>query len=223
MYGAGFSGPIFTNLELFMEKTALIMIDMQRGFLDESSPCYIAGAKATVPACAKVAEFCREAGVPVFFVTRLYRENGSDVEHTRFASWLAGGKPISPGCAENISSAPPAELEPKEGDYQILKPRFSAFFGTELDLILRRLGVRTLLLAGTTTPNCIRTTCYDGISLDYNIAVLSDCTSSATEEIQRANLLDMANIGAQILTSAELMSGAALKDSLSAAEEYARG
>lgn len=205
-----------------MEKTALIMIDMQRGFLDESSPCYIAGAKATVPACAKVAGFCRKAGVPVFFVTRLYRKNGSDVEHTRFASWLSGGKPISPGCGENISSASPTELEPREGDYQILKPRFSAFFGTELDLILRRLGVRTLLLAGTTTPNCIRTTCYDGISLDYNIAVLSDCTSSATEEIQRANLKDMANIGAQILTSAELMSGAKLKDSLTAAEEYAR-
>ena len=73
VYGAGFSGPIFTNLELFMEKTALIMIDMQRGFLDESSPCYIAGAKATVPACSKVAKFCREAGVPVFFVTRHYR------------------------------------------------------------------------------------------------------------------------------------------------------
>lgn len=205
-----------------MEKTALIMIDMQRGFLDESSPCYIAGARATVPACARVAEFCRELSVPVFFVTRLYRENGSDVEHCRFASWLNGGKPISPGCGESISAAAPAELEPKAGDYQILKPRFSAFFGTELDLILRRLGIRTLLLAGTTTPNCIRSTCYDGLSLDYNIAVLSDCTSSATEEIQRSNLRDMENIGAQILTSAELMSGAPLKDSLTAAEQYAR-
>lgn len=205
-----------------MEKTALIMIDMQQGFLDESSPCYIAGAKATVPACARAAEFCREQGVPVFYVTRLYRANGSDVEHTRFSSWLSGGKPISPGCGESISAAAPAELAPKAGDYQILKPRFSAFFGTELDLILRRLGVRTLLLAGTTTPNCIRTTCYDGISLDYNIAVLSDCTSSATEEIQRANLKDMANIGAQILTSAELTSGVPLKDSLTAAEQYAR-
>lgn len=205
-----------------MEKTALIMIDMQRGFLDESSPCYIAGARATVPACARVAEFCRELSVPVFFVTRLYRENGSDVEHCRFASWLNGGKPISPGCGESISAAAPAELELKAGDYQILKPRFSAFFGTELDLILRRLGIRTLLLAGTTTPNCIRSTCYDGLSLDYNIAVLSDCTSSATEEIQRSNLRDMENIGAQILTSAELMSGAPLKDSLTAAEQYAR-
>ena len=79
--------------------------------------------------------------------------------------------------------------------------------------MLRRLGVRTVLIAGTTTPNCIRTTCYDAISLEYNAAVVTDCTSSATEEIQRANLRDMENIGAQLLTSEEFMAGAALTDS----------
>ena len=47
-----------------MPQTALIMIDMQRGFLDPASPCYIAGAAATVPACTKLLRFCRENGVP---------------------------------------------------------------------------------------------------------------------------------------------------------------
>ena len=206
-----------------MQNTALIMIDMQNGFLDESSPCHIAGARATVPACAELIDYCHKTGLPVFFVTRLYNADGSDVEHTRFAPWLSGGKPISPGCGENISAVMPEEFHIAQGDYFITKPRYSAFFGTALDLILRRLGVRTLILAGTTTPNCIRATCYDGISLDYNIAVLSDCTSSATEEIQRANLLDMANVGAQILTSRELMSGLPLKDTVTPAENYARG
>ena len=74
-----------------------------------------------------------------------------------------------------------------ESDYRIVKPRFSGFFGTPLDLILRRLGVDTVILAGTTTPNCIRTSCYDALSLDYDAIVLSDCTSSVTEEVQRAN------------------------------------
>ena len=73
-------------------------------------------------------------------------------------------------------------------------------FGTPLDLILRRLGVDTVILAGTTTPNCIRTSCYDALSLDYDAIVLSDCTSSVTEEVQRANLGDMERIGAQIET-----------------------
>lgn len=71
-------------------------------------------------------------------------------------------------------------------------------------MILRRLGVDTVILAGTTTPNCIRTSCYDALSLDYNVIVLSDCTSSVTQEVQDANLADMARVGAQIMTLNEL-------------------
>ena len=50
-------------------------------------------------------------------------------------------------------------LAPQPGDRVIVKPRFSAFFATQLDLVLRRLGVGTVVLIGTTTPNCIRTRC----------------------------------------------------------------
>ena len=67
---------------------------------------------------------------------------------------------------------------------------------------LRRLGVDTVVLAGTTTPNCIRTTCYDAIALEYNTVVLTDCCSSHTEEIQRVNLEDMARAGAILMDSA---------------------
>ncbi len=206
-----------------VKNAALLMIDMQKGFLDPASPCCIAGAAATVPACAAAAEFCRREGIPVFFVTRSYRADGSDVEHSRYQAWAQGGKPLSPGCPEAISAEPPEELRPREGDYALFKPRFSAFFHTELDLILRRLGVDTVLLAGTTTPNCIRASCYDALSLEYNVAVLSDCTSSATEEIQQANLRDMANVGARILTLRELTEGAELPDSVRAARERRYG
>lgn len=65
-------------------KIALIVIDMQNGFINEASAQCIQGAKATVPACAAVINHCRERGIPVFFVTRRYRPDGSDVEHTRF-------------------------------------------------------------------------------------------------------------------------------------------
>lgn len=201
------------------KKTALIVIDMQNGFLDRRSPCYIAGAAATVPACARLIENCRERNIPVFFVTRLYRADGSNVEHSRYMAWLQGGKPISPGCAPEISAQSPEEFGICDRDYQLVKPRYSAFFQTELDLMLRRLGISTLLLAGTTTPNCIRATCYDGISLEYNVAVISDCCSSSTEEIQSSNLRDMANVGAQILTSEEFINGLEMTDSVSMAHD----
>lgn len=189
------------------ERAALLVIDLERGFIDESSPLCIRGAAATLPACGKAIAYAREAGVPVFFIHRAYRANGSDVEACRYPGWQAGGKPLAPGSTGPGSVETPPEVTPQEGDYVVLKPRFSAFFQTELDLILRRLGVRTLYLTGTTTPNCIRTTCYDGLSLDYNVGILTDCCSSNSEEIQQANMVDMANIGATLMTCAEFCDG----------------
>lgn len=188
-----------------MEKCALIIIDMENGFINSKSFQCIKMAKDTLPACSRVTDYAREKNVPVFFVNRIYRQNGSDIEHTRFKSWYEGGKAMSESCESEISYENPTELSPEDGDYIIIKPRFSAFFMTELDLILRRLGIDTIILTGTTTPNCIRTTCYDGISLDYNVVVIEDCCSSQTEEIQRANMTDMHNIGADIITSDEFL------------------
>ena len=186
-----------------MERTALLVIDMQNGFLHPSSPLFIDGAPATVPACAGVIDCCREHAIPVIFITRRYHADGSNVERPRLEAWRRGGKPLSPGCPPELSDELPPEFG--EADYHIVKPRYSAFFATELDLLLRRLAIRRLVLIGTTTPNCIRTTCYDAISLDYDVVVLKDCTSSKTEEIQRSNLRDMKNIGATILNSSEWM------------------
>lgn len=187
-----------------MPKQALIMIDMQRGFLDSASPLCIPAAEGTVPSCAALIDRCHEAGVPVIYAVRHYRADGTDVEKPRAAAWAAGGKPLSEDCAEHLSDAFPDAFTVRKQDYVLVKPRFSAFFHTELDLILRRLGVQTVLLAGTTTPNCIRTTCYDAISLDYDAVVLSDCTSSVTDAVQAANLADMQRIGAAVCRSTEL-------------------
>ena len=185
--------------------TALVVIDMENAFLDPTSPLCIKQALATVPACGSVIEKARERRIPVFFVNRIYRKNGSDVEFTRYQSWYDGDRYLAPGSTGPLSIDVPAEFKPMAGDYTIIKPRFSAFFQTELDLILRRLGVRTVILTGTTTPNCIRTSCYDGLSLDYNILIIEDCCSSNTEEIQRVNMEDMARVGAVITSSREFL------------------
>lgn len=186
------------------------MIDMQRGFLDKESSLCIGMAADTVPACAALIDHCHEKGIPVFFVTRRYRADGSDVEHTRYKAWLEGGRPLSELWPE--SAGYPEEFAVLPGDRHIIKPRFSAFFQTELDMMLRRLGVDTVILAGTTTPNCIRTTMYDALSLEYNSIVISDCTSSVTEDIQQANLRDMRNIGAHVMSLEEFMAGGEFED-----------
>lgn len=177
----------------------MIVIDMEKGFVEPESAHCICTAKATVPACSRAIALAREKGIPVFFVNRIYRANGSDVEATRYHSWVQGGRAMTPGSTGPCSYEMPAGMEPKPGDYTLIKPRWSGFFQTELDLILRRLRIETVILIGTTTPNCVRTTCYDAISLDYNVIVLPECCSSQTEEIQRVNLADMERVGAQMM------------------------
>lgn len=179
---------------------ALIMIDMQNGFIDPGSALCVAGAAATVPACARALERARELHMPVFHVVREYAEDGSDVEAVRYEAWSEGGKPISSAWANPHTLEAPAPLAPQEGDRIVVKPRFSAFFGTKLDLMLRRLGIGTVVLIGTTTPNCIRSSCYDALSLDYNVVLLEDCTSSRTAAVQAANIEDMQHIGAHVMT-----------------------
>ena len=179
-------------------RSALIVIDMEHSFLDPDSAHCIAMAMDTVPACVRAVETARAKGIPVVFVTRNYRPDGSDVECTRYAAWKAGGRGMAPG---SYGAEAPEGLRPLPGDYALVKPRWSAFFQTELDLILRRLGVRTVILTGTTTPNCVRTTCYDANALDYNVVVLTDCTSSQTQAIQDANLADMERMGAVLMDS----------------------
>lgn len=177
---------------------ALILIDMQRGFIDEDSGLYIAGAADTVPACARALKRARELDIHVYHAHREYAADGSTVEAVRYEAWVNGGKPLSTEWPESI--LPPRELTPLPTEEVIRKRRFSAFFGTKLDTELRDHSVNTVILAGTTTPNCVRATCLDALSLDYNVVVLSDATSSRSPEVQQANIDDMTAIGAQIMT-----------------------
>ena len=178
-------------------RAAFLLIDMQNGFIDGASPLCIAGAAATVPACAHALAAAREHGLAVFHVRRAYAADGSDVEAVRWEAWAEGGRPLS--SADPMSLACPSELAPAPGEPVVVKPSWSAFFGTDLDALLRARGIGTIVLAGTTTPNCVRSTAYDGLALGFNVAVLRDATSSRSPEAQEANLADMEAAGIQLI------------------------
>ena len=178
-------------------RAAFLLIDMQNGFIDGASPLCIAGAAATVPACAHALAAAREHGLAVFHVRRAYAAAGSDVEAVRWEAWAEGGRPLS--SADPMSLACPSELAPAPGEPVVVKPSWSAFFGTDLDALLRARGIGTIVLAGTTTPNCVRSTAYDGLALGFNVAVLRDATSSRSPEAQEANLADMEAAGIQLI------------------------
>ena len=180
----------------------LLIIDMQNDFVMPGSPIRVAGAKATLKIISKVLKVFRTKKYPVFHVVREYRSDGSDIEITRLDNFMERGNTVVPGTKGcDIVN----ELKPIPGEYRIVKNRFSAFMNTELDFMLRRLGVTHLVICGTQYPNCIRTTSYDGISYGYDVTVLTDATSAQTPEIADSNIRDIQAIGVDCCTTADFL------------------
>jgi len=185
-------------------KKALIIVDMQKDFVLPGRPACVAGAYKTIPQIKKVLIFFREKKYPIFHVIREYREDGSDIEIVRLKNFLNGPK----YCVKNSEGAEIVdELKPENNpnEYIIIKNRFSAFMNTELDFMLRRLQIETIVVCGTQYPNCIRCTVFDGISFGYNVELLTDATSAQTDEIAKANIVDIKNIGISCLTVDEFI------------------
>lgn len=178
---------------------ALLIIDMQNDFVHPGTPVHVAGAAATVPVIRKLRESCRKHEIPVFHVIRSYSADGLTVERARLANFRRTPF-VVPGTlgAEIIK-----ELTPEAGEKTVIKPRYSAFFQTSLDLMLKRLGVERVLVSGTQYPNCIRATVNDALSLDYAVSVITDACSAKTEAVAAANILDMRNLGAECITFTE--------------------
>ncbi|MDR3585138.1 MAG: cysteine hydrolase [Desulfosporosinus sp.] len=183
-------------------KTAFIIIDMQKDFCQPGAPFEVTGAMNVVPYIKRTLAACRSHRIPVIHVFRYYRADGIDVELTRYDAFMkAGGACIQGTKGAEILD----ELKPIEGEYLIIKQRWSAFFQTELDCLLKRLGVEQIIVTGVQTPNCIRGTVWDANSLDYEVIVLTDGTGAKTTEIHIANLIDMESIGIKLMTTDDLI------------------
>ena len=181
---------------------AILVVDMQNDWVLPSSPVHVAGAYAPMPAIAKFLDYGRANGWAVIYVYRIHRPSGIDAELFR-RHYFEEGNPIC--IAGTPGAAIPDEIKPKQGDISITKQRFSAFFQTDLDLVLRGLGVKKVFVTGTQYPNCIRSTAVDSMSLDYDTTVVTDCCSAATEEVANANIFDIRNMGIPCIPSSEIM------------------
>jgi nicotinamidase-related amidase len=183
-----------------MEKAALLIIDMQNDFVLEGKPLKVAGARAVIPNIFTVLTEFRKRSLPVFHVLRVHRPDGSDVEIIR--QELFRKQPFA--VAGTPGSAVIDELAPQDGEIVLTKTRMSAFIGTELDLMLRTLGVRTVFVTGIQTPNCIRTTVFDAVAYNYPVVLVDDAVGASSEEVHQANVRDMRNIGVRIAKTGEV-------------------
>lgn len=182
--------------EVFSQKKALIIIDMQNDAMS-----MVPSGKDIIPTIKKVLNNARAKEIPIIHKNRIQRSNGIDVERFRIelfkdTPFLVDG---SHG-AEIIK-----DLEPAENEIVVAGSRFSGFFQTDLQLILTRLGVKTLVVCGIQTPNCIRATVTDAIAYDYDVVLLNDAISAQTPEIHNANLFDMKNMGVTIVSTSDYL------------------
>lgn len=183
-----------------MKRAALLIIDMQNDFVLEGKPHRVAGARIVIPKIRTVLEAFRQQSLPVIHILRVHRPDGSDVEIIRQERFRQHPFAV----AGTSGAAVIDELAPRTGEYVLEKIRMSAFIGTELDLLLRTLGVTMVLVCGIQTPNCIRTTVFDAIAYNYPAILVDDATGAASEEIHQANVRDMENIGVRIVKAEDV-------------------
>ena len=176
---------------------ALLIIDMQNDVVKKLPP-----APGIIPGIQELLERFRANGNPVFHIRRSYRADGTDVELPRLEQFKANGFKVVEG-TDGVKIVD--ELSPKPEEYVIIKSRWSGFFRTSLDMLLNRLDVKTVVLTGVQTPNCVRTTAYDAISFDFETIVITDCSAAMTPEVHQYNLDDMEKIGIKLMKKEEFI------------------
>lgn len=175
--------------------TALLLLDLQRDFMDPGGVYARHGLdvvrlRTIIPAVARAAQASRAVHVPIFAA-----------KFTIFTS--PGGTPLG---IDHIVKARPflrdegfrlgdpgRELIPElpKPDYELDKPRFSAFHGTALEVLLRSLGIDTVVLTGIVTHGGVEATARDAMVRDFAVVILEDCVAAFDEELHLASLRGM--------------------------------
>ena len=197
---------------LFVGEAALIVIDIQRGSAlpgRQSGIPHMDGAAGRIARAEKLVAAARAAAVPVVFFQEVHRRSGVD-----FGRELDGAEDVHCVEGEPATELWPT-LRPAEGDYHIVKRRYSGFIGTEFELLLRGLNVSTLVLIGGLTDVCVHYTFADAHQRDFYVRVVEDCVGGSSEARHLASLdaMEYLQAGARRTTQEILEAFAALAPS----------
>lgn len=174
-------------------KTAVIVIDMQNDFgakggLFDRAGLDISMIQRAVAPTAAVLRAARNAGIKIIYLNMGFRPDLSDLgasdspNRMRHLMFGVGKSLRAPDGSQSRflirdtwNTAVVSELTPEDGDTVIYKHRFSGFYETEFDAILKRLEIRSLIVTGCTTSVCVESTVRDAMFRDYQCILLADC------------------------------------------------
>jgi nicotinamidase-related amidase len=183
------------QLRIEAATTAVLAVDVHRGHLDPevaTMPVSADDARRVRAAAARLLGGAREAGVPVIYVLLTYRRTTpAGLENMGNPFWKAveaARESLTPGRRSTIvdhnqegsvQTELPPELAAQPGDYVIRsKKRLSAFYGTELETLLRALRTQTVVICGINTNTCVMCTAFDAFNRDLRVVVASDAVAS---------------------------------------------
>ena len=191
-------------------RSALIIQDLQNDVIGEGGAFADSGAPAhaksqnVVENVKRLAEAARQAGMPVIHVLYIVDEGAPGLKQN--APLFIGVKEANALVRGSWGAAPVDGLEPRPSDHVVEKMRMNGFYETRLDILLRGLGVETLIITGAWTNMSIEHTARHGADAGYEVVVVSDGTSTTGDEWQNAALnYAMTNVG-QVATTDEVMS-----------------
>ena len=171
--------------------TALMILDMQVDSVTEAGASAEMGAwrhareQGTIPHIQALAERARARAMPVIHIHHVLYNDGRDSPQNAplFRALIESGAHR----AGSRGAEPIPELRPEPGDFVIVKQRVGAFAGTDLDIKLRGLGAKKILVTGTWTNFSVESTCRYGVDLGYEIVLITDATCSTGADWQAAS------------------------------------
>lgn len=173
---------------MLVGNTVLVVVDIQKGaFLDQDGGIpHMPGYRARMERARSVIDAAHETGTPVIFFQEIHRRDMID-----YGRELDGSETVH--CLEGEPGTPVAadEMDMRPTDYFIHKRRYSCFFGTELEILLKGLKAQTLLLVGGMTDVCVHYTYADAHQHDYHVRVIEDCVGGTSEAAHEASLAAM--------------------------------
>lgn len=187
---------------MIVGQPALIVVDIQKGGFAPRPPSsrleFMPDAVERYTRARTVVDAARAAGIPVIFVQEVHRRTMVD-----FGRELDGSESVH--CLEGQPGTDFAveELGMVEGDYRITKRRYSVFFGTDMEILLKGLGVQTLIMVGGFTDVCVHYSFVDGHQMDYYCRVVEDCVSGSSYRAHDAALEAMEYLQAGARRSAQ--------------------
>ncbi len=182
-----------------LKKPALVVVDMQRYFLDPEADAFLKDGPAIVGNVKRILNTFRKKGLPVIFTRHAHKKGEPTGQMGR---WWNDKLPWDGEAGSEIVSA----LEPLGGEMVVTKARYSAFERTAAAPYLKGRGVETVVICGVMTHLCVETSARHAFLLDLEPVVVSDACATQSKEHHEASLLNLAHGFAHIVDTKTLLS-----------------